>query len=251
MPDLIPFHFDAHEIRVHLDERGAPWWVAKDVCDVLGIKNPTDALKALEPHEKALEKVETLGGSQQLLVTNEAGLYRLIFRSNKPDAKRFQSWVFGEVLPAIRKTGHYAPTLPAIDHHPDLRAIVQLAHGLAETRDVAEAAKAEAEQAKRAAVQAEAKAEQAIHGQAWMTIYQYVTIHKLERQMPQSVQEAYGRWLTRYCREQGYRVYPQPVAYQRWKDEHTYYVETINATLPGWLTRRQGQGTLIMLPRGK
>jgi prophage antirepressor-like protein len=251
MPDLIPFCFDAHEIRVHLDEHGVSWWVAKDICDVLGIKNPTDALKALESHEKALGKVETLGGSQQLLVMNEAGLYRLIFRSNKPDAKRFQSWVFSEVLPAIRKTGHYAPTPPAIDHHPDLRAIVQLAHGLAETRDVAEAAKAEAEQARLAAAHAEAKAEQAIHGQAWVTIYQYVTIHKLKRQMPQSVQEAYGRWLTRYCREKGYRVYPQPVAYQRWKDENTYYVGTINATLPGWLSRCQGQGTLLMLPRGE
>ena len=251
MPYIIPFHFDAHEIRVRLDSRGAPWWVAKDVCTTLGITDVSDAVKKLRPHEKGTVEIPTLGGPQHLLVMNESGLYRLIFRSNKPEAQRFQDWVFGEVLPAIRQTGHYAPALPAIDHHPDLRAIVQLAHGLAETRDVATAAKAEAEQAKLAATQAVAKAEQAIHGQAWMTIYQYVTIHKLERQMPQPVQEAYGRWLTRYCHEKGYRVYPQPVAYQRWKDENAYYVETINATLPGWLTRRQGQGTLIMLPGGE
>ena len=245
MPELIPFFLDTHEVRVHIDGQGNPWWEAQDICAILNIHDVSKAVARLQVGEKRTSE------SRNVLIINESGLYRLIFRSNKPEAQRFQDWVFGEVLPAIRQTGHYAPSLPAIDHHPDLRAIVQLAHGLAETRDGAAVAKAEAEQAKRAAAHAEAKAEQAIHGQAWVTIHQYVTIHRLEKQMPQSFQEAYGRWLTRYCREQGYRVYPQPVAYQRWKDENTYYVETINATLPSWLSRRQGQGTLLMLPRGE
>src|SRR5262249_18442747 len=157
MSKLMPFYFDTQEVRVHIDDQGNPWWEAQDICAILNIHDASKAVARLQVGEKRTSE------SRNVLIINESGLYRLIFRSNKPEAQRFQDWVFGEVLPAIRQTGHYAPTPPAIDHHPDLRAIVQLAHGLAETRDVAEAAKAEAEQAKLVAAHAEAKAEQAIH----------------------------------------------------------------------------------------
>ena len=101
--------FEGREpVRVHLDDQGNPWFVAKDVCGVLGIENSSDTIKkALEESERGVEKIYTLGGPQKLLTVSEAGLYRLVTRSNKPAAKAFAEWVFGTVLPEIRKTGGY------------------------------------------------------------------------------------------------------------------------------------------------
>ena len=86
---------------------GEPWWVAKDVCNVLGLTNSRMALEALDEDEKGVSKVYTLGGEQDMNIISESGLYALIMRSNKPEAKRFRKWVTGEVLPTLRKTGHY------------------------------------------------------------------------------------------------------------------------------------------------
>jgi len=105
---LIAFQFDNHPARVIMDEGGNPWWVAADVCAILGIANPRDAISALDDDEKGVEKADTLGGKQSMNVVNESGLYALIFRSNKPEAKTFRKWITAEVLPAIRKTGGYA-----------------------------------------------------------------------------------------------------------------------------------------------
>jgi prophage antirepressor-like protein len=119
MAKLIPFHFDTYAVRVHIDDQGNPWWEAQDICAILNIHDVSKAVARLHVGEKRTSE------SRNVLIINESGLYRLIFRSNKPDAQRFQDWIFGEVLPAICKTGLYAPTLPAIDHHPDLGTIVQ------------------------------------------------------------------------------------------------------------------------------
>lgn len=249
MPDLIPFHFDAHEIRVQVDSSGDPWWIAKDVCDVLSIKNPTDALKILEPHEKALEKIEGMPYAPHgVNLINEAGLYRLIFRSNKPDAKRFQSWVFGEVLPTIRKTGKYEPTVPAIDHHPDLRAIVTLATGLAEARDIADAAKAEAHQAQLAAAQANANATRAIETQSFFTVAEYICFERLQPKIPESAYKALSDHLRLYCLDNRIPFRRIPVGGQRWDDEYGFHISVYTEVLPGWLTRRYAQGTLSIVP---
>jgi len=86
----------------------APEWIAKDVCEVLGLSNVSKALLDLEDDEKGITSGYTLGGEQQLLTVTEAGLYRLIFRSRKPEAKAFRRWVTHEVLPKIRQTGSYS-----------------------------------------------------------------------------------------------------------------------------------------------
>lgn len=98
---LIPFTFESQNITVHIDESGAPWWEAQDVCAVLGISDTSKAVSRLKLGEKKTSE------SRNVLILNEKGLYRLIMRSNKPEAERFQDWVFGEVLPQIRKTGQY------------------------------------------------------------------------------------------------------------------------------------------------
>lgn len=87
---------------------GEPWFVAKDVCDILDIKNPSDTLrKVLSDWEKGIEIVYTHGGPQQMGIVNESGLYHLIFVSRKPEAEAFRRWVTQDLIPSIRKTGRY------------------------------------------------------------------------------------------------------------------------------------------------
>jgi prophage antirepressor-like protein len=109
--NIVPFQFEDNEIRVVIfDEQ--PWWVLADVCRILEISNPRDAAGRLEDDEKntvALTDALRQGrGNPNVTVINEPGLYRLVMRSDKPQAKRFQRWVFHEVLPELRKTGSYA-----------------------------------------------------------------------------------------------------------------------------------------------
>lgn len=103
------FEFDSRELRTTVIE-GEPWFVAADICRVLGLRNPTMALRALDDDEKGLSQIETPGGVQNMAVVNESGLYTLIVRSDKPNAKQFRRWVTSEVLPAIRKSGGYGIT---------------------------------------------------------------------------------------------------------------------------------------------
>lgn len=105
---LTTFDFNEAPVRALLDDRGEPWFVAADVCRVLEHSNPSQAVAELDEDEKGISNGDTLGGAQKLIIISEAGLYDLIFRSRKPEAKAFRRWVTKEVLPAIRKTGRYA-----------------------------------------------------------------------------------------------------------------------------------------------
>lgn len=107
------FSFDGAAVRV-ITREGEPWFVASDVCAVLGIGNVSMATTRLDDDEKGISSVDTFRGTQQTLIINESGLYSLVLTSRKPEAKRFKRWVTAEVLPAIRKTGAYsvAPALP-------------------------------------------------------------------------------------------------------------------------------------------
>jgi len=104
---------------------GEPWFVAKDVCDVLEIANSSDALKRLDEDEvDSTEVTDALGRKQVTNIVNEPGLYALILGSRKPEAKLFQRWVRHEVLPAIRQTGMYA--VPAITQEAPLIGQLQV-----------------------------------------------------------------------------------------------------------------------------
>ena len=236
MSEMIPFEFDGHNIRVQVDEEGRPWWVAQDVCKVLDIKNVSNAVGRLKPGEKSIRQTDNL------LIINESGLYRLIFRSDKPDADRFQDWVFREVLPSIRNTGGYSITPRAVDAYPELKALMEVVEGLAEARQKAEAAELHA-------VQAEAKADIAMRQQQWLTIREYVYLHKLQRQFPERLWIEFGRYLTGYCLEQGIPVRTQGIADRRYGTEHAYHVEIMHNLLPSWLQRHQGQAYLTLLPK--
>lgn len=87
-----------------------PEWVAVDICDVLGIKNASDKLKHFTTKEKGIATIYTpQGGEQEVLTVKEPGLYRMICESRKAQAVRFQDFVFGEVLPSLRKHQCYPP----------------------------------------------------------------------------------------------------------------------------------------------
>ena len=116
---VVPFSFDHFTVRA-INRNGEIWFVAADVCAVLDIKNTTQALAALDTDERSMFNIGRSainGGGGEVNIINESGLYALILRSRKPEAKRFRKWVTSEVLPAIRKTGAYihAPAMrPAL-----------------------------------------------------------------------------------------------------------------------------------------
>jgi anti-repressor protein len=101
------FNFESSQVRVVVDEKGEPWFFAKDIANILGYASTKDVTRILEPDEKDVHIVDTLGGAQKLAIINESGLYSLIFLSRKKEAKKFKKWVTSEVLPTIRKTGGF------------------------------------------------------------------------------------------------------------------------------------------------
>lgn len=118
------FQFDNQEIRTVL-VAGEVWWVAKDVCDCLGIKNNRDAVTNLSDHQKDVVVLrDTIGREQKMTTVSESGLYKLVFRSRKPEAECFTDWVVDEVLPSIRKTGSY--TLDLGGHRSDRVRVQQI-----------------------------------------------------------------------------------------------------------------------------
>ena len=106
-PDLpTEFKFDESLVRAIVKE-GEPWFVAKDVCDILDIGDPSKTVDRLDEDEIGTTSIRTTSGPREMLTVNESGVYSLVFTSRKPEAKRFRKWVTGTVLPEIRKTGSY------------------------------------------------------------------------------------------------------------------------------------------------
>lgn len=108
---LSTFNFENSAIRI-IAINGEPWFIAKDVCDAIGIDNNRKALLALDDDEKGVTLSNTLGGQQEMNIVSESGMYTLILRCREAVKKgslphRFRKWVTAEVLPQIRKTGNY------------------------------------------------------------------------------------------------------------------------------------------------
>lgn len=112
MNDILVFRYKSSEVRT-VELNGEPWFVLKDVCAVLGISHITDTAKRMDEDEVGQTEVtDSMGRKQSTYVINESGLYNVILRSDKPEAKPFRKWVTSEVLPSIRKTGSY--TMPKL-----------------------------------------------------------------------------------------------------------------------------------------
>ncbi|HHR4016708.1 TPA: BRO family protein [Salmonella enterica] len=125
-PIAFSFH-ETHDVRIQVVD-GEPWFCLKDVIEVLDIPRTSDLVQvakgvvkndtlknrgSLDPKGVTKNAIPTDGGRQQLTFVSEPNLYRVIFRSNKPEAKQFQDWVFNDVLPTIRKTGRYQKQPPS------------------------------------------------------------------------------------------------------------------------------------------
>lgn len=104
------FSFEKFTVRA-INRNGEIWFVAADVGAVLGLTNVRASVALLDDDEKGVNTIDTPSGKQEMSIINESGLYALILRSRKPEAKRFRKWVTSEVLPAIRKTGSYSLTI--------------------------------------------------------------------------------------------------------------------------------------------
>jgi prophage antirepressor-like protein len=110
---VVPFTYQGSQVRtVQVDSE--PFFVAKDVCEVLGIQNHKDAVRRLDHDEVRGSVVPTPSGSQEMIIINESGLYHLVFTSRLSQAKAFRKWVTSEVLPALRKHGRYEVGTPSI-----------------------------------------------------------------------------------------------------------------------------------------
>ena len=103
--ELQVFNFNNNEVRT-ITKDNEPWWVLKDVCDVLELSNPSRVAQRLDEDEVTNFELGGLSGTVNII--NESGLYSVIIRSDKPQAKPFRKWVTSEVLPTIRKTGVYS-----------------------------------------------------------------------------------------------------------------------------------------------
>lgn len=113
MSDVTVFSFrGVDRVRVQVIGR-EPWFCLKDVCEILSVSVASPSRFQMDEKGITQHVTPTDGGRQQLTFINEPNLYRVIFRSNKPEARQFQDWVFSDVLPAIRKTGSYVLPRPA------------------------------------------------------------------------------------------------------------------------------------------
>jgi anti-repressor protein len=110
------FEFKGESLRALTNMAGEPWFVLKDCMSILDLGNPTETVKMFDDDEfSTTEVIDSIGRRQQAYIISEPGLYRLVMRSRKPEAKEFQRWVTHEVLPQIRKTGGYIPTTDVDD----------------------------------------------------------------------------------------------------------------------------------------
>ncbi len=135
-PHANPFIFSANEVRTATDEHGEVWFCAKDVCSALEIQwsGRGNTLRSMPEDWVMVSHHETIKGERETIFVNEAALYKMIFRSSKPQAEEFANWVCREVLPALRKQGYFGLSKD-IDQVKATNAMVSLLRTLSTTTD--------------------------------------------------------------------------------------------------------------------
>lgn len=181
------------EVRT-IEKNGEPWFVANDICKVLGHTNSRVAVAALDEDEKGVSKVYTLGGEQQMTVVNEAGMYQLVIRSNLPAAKAFKRWITHEVIPTIRRHGAYATETTIESIIADPESGIKLLQAL----------KAEQECRKEAEAIAEAQRPKALFADAVAASDNSILVGELAKILRQNGVETGQNRLFRWMRDNGY-----------------------------------------------
>ena len=112
MNELQIFTYNNSQVRT-VEIKAEPWFVLKDVCEILGLGTPARVAERLDEDEvSSTHLTDSIGRKQEMTVISESGLYNVVLRSDKPEAKPFRKWVTAEVLPSIRKTGSYNSVKP-------------------------------------------------------------------------------------------------------------------------------------------
>lgn len=181
------------EVRT-IAKDGEPWFVANDICKVLGHTNSRVAVAALDEDEKGVSKVYTLGGEQQMTVVNEAGMYQLVIRSNLPAAKAFKRWITHEVIPTIRRHGAYATETTIESIIADPESGIKLLQAL----------KAEQERRREAEAIAEAQRPKALFADAVAASDNSILVGELAKILRQNGVETGQNRLFRWMRDNGY-----------------------------------------------
>lgn len=200
MNELKNFTFEDQQIRV-LTIEGEPWFVGKDVAEVLGYSNSRKAIADhVDSEDKGVTKCYTLGGTQQIAIINESGLYSLILSSKLPDAKKFKRWVTSEVLPTIRKHGAYMTDQKAA-------AIVTDKGSLADLLQQA------AEQLKRKDIQIEQMKPKALFADAVSTSDTPILVGELAKILHQNGVSMGQNRMFRWLRDNGYLISKKGTSY--------------------------------------
>jgi prophage antirepressor-like protein len=200
MNQLTNFNYGTTTIRT-ITKDGEPWFVLKDVCDVLEISNPSDTKSRLDEDEYTEVNLNTLGltkgtvGNPNVTIISESGLYRVVMRSDKPQAKPFQKWVTSEVLPSIRKNGLYAKE--ELLDNPDM--LLEIVTRLTVERK----ARLLAEQ------HAKAMQIKVDESDMYWTVIKYNKIYKKNWTFKET--QRVGKMLSAYCRKHGVLVEKSPV----------------------------------------
>lgn len=181
------------EVRT-MDKNGEPWFVANDICKVLGHTNSRVAVAALDEDEKGVSKVYTLGGEQQMTVVNEAGMYQLVIRSNLPAAKAFKRWITHEVIPTIRRHGAYATETTIESIIADPESGIKLLQAL----------KSEQERRKEAEALAEKQKPKVLFADAVAASDNSILVGELAKILRQNGVETGQNRLFRWMRDNGY-----------------------------------------------
>jgi prophage antirepressor-like protein len=227
---VVPYLYKGVQVRL-VEEGKEVWLCANDVCNAVGLGNVSMAVGPLDADEKGIKKFDTLGGPQEMLAVNESGLYTLLIRSNKAEAKPFRRWVTHEVLPSIRKTGRFEvkPLGPLDILKQQVALLEDQERRLAVVNDKADQAMAIATAVEQRHQQTQHNIEQAhrlaktavdIHSSnygfytvlAWCSLKDYPCDYKLA--------SVHGRRLTKICRAAG--IATGSVKDARWGQVHTY-----------------------------
>lgn len=196
MNEVQLFNFENHEVRSLLIN-SEPWFIGKDVADVLGYKNQNDALsKHVDSEDKDTIAIrDSIGRNRNTPIINESGLYSLVLSSKLPSAKKFKRWVTSEVLPALRKTGQYQVK--------ELSGQELMAKALIEAQSVLAAKDKQIEEMKPKAIFADAVA----------TSHTSILVGELAKILKQNGIEMGQKRLFAWLREKGYLIKRQGTDY--------------------------------------
>lgn len=133
--EVISFNFNGSAVRTLKDANGEPWFVAKDVAEILGYTDTQAMTRRLDDDEISSCTDKSSGQGRRITIINESGLYNAILGSNKPESKTFKRWVTGEVLPSIRKHGGYIHANADMSDDEIMARALEVAHRTIERKD--------------------------------------------------------------------------------------------------------------------